>query len=570
MRLSRYSLVTLKETPADAEVVSHRLMLRAGLIQTLASGLYSWLPLGRRVLHKVEKIIREEMDRAGSMEILMPAVQPAQLWRESGRWQQYGPELLRIADRHQRDFCFGPTHEEVVTDIVRGKLKSYRQLPVNFYQIQTKFRDEIRPRFGVMRAREFIMKDAYSFHMDEECMARTFEQMRAAYCRIFDRLKLRYRYVQADSGAIGGAVSYEFHVLAEHGEDEIVYSDASDYAANVEHAPCPEPPPRPAPAEDLRRVDTPGQRTIAEVCAFLKLPMRKTVKTLVVAGTDAPLVALVLRGDHRLNPVKAARLEGVQSPLRMAGEREVRDALGCGFGSLGPVGLGIPVIADAAAAALADFACGANVEGAHYTGANWDRDATAAQIADVRNLEAGEPSPDGAGSVRSARGIEVGHIFQLGKKYSESMGCAVLNSEGAAQTPLMGCYGIGVTRIVAAAIEQNHDARGIIWPDAIAPFSVILIPIGMDRDAQVRAAAEELYWQCRGLGIDVLLDDRGLRPGVMFSEAELIGIPHRVTISARGLADGRMEYQHRRDAEPRLVPAGDMAAFLKEIFPAAW
>ena len=565
MRLSRYSLLTLKETPADAEVVSHRLMLRAGLIQNLASGLYSWLPLGMRVLLKVTDIVREEMDRAGALEVLMPAIQPAQLWQESGRWQQYGPELLRLSDRHHRDFCFGPTHEEVITDIVRGKLKSYRQLPVNFYQIQTKFRDEIRPRFGVMRAREFVMKDAYSFHMDQECLEREFDQMRQTYCRIFDRLGLQYRYVQADSGTIGGAVSYEFHVLAEHGEDEIVYSDSSDYSANVEQAPSPAPPPRPKPQQPLEKVDTPGQRTIQDVRTFLKLPVERTVKTLIVAGTEDPLVALVLRGDHRLNAIKAARLDAVQSPLRMVAEEEVRQLLGCGFGSLGPVGLDIPIIVDAAAAAVADFACGANTEDMHYTGTNWDRDAKATEIADLRNLEEGEPSPDGAGTVHTACGIEVGHIFQLGTKYSESMECTVLDSEGQAQTPFMGCYGIGVTRIVAAAIEQNHDEHGIIWPDAIAPYSVILTPIGMDREEVVREAAESLYRQCQKRGIEVVLDDRNLRPGVMFSEAELIGIPHRVTIGARSLAEGGMlEYRHRRATEPEFMPAADMADFLAE------
>ena len=566
MRLSRYPLATLKETPADAELASHRLMLRAGLVQGLASGLYSWLPLGLRVARRVAEVVREEMDRSGALELLMPAVQPAELWRESGRWDQFGPELLRFADRHGREFCFGPTHEEVITDLVRRQLKSYRQLPVNYYQIQTKFRDEIRPRFGVMRAREFVMKDAYSFHLDQDCLDRTYEEMRRAYCRILDRLELRYRYVRADSGAIGGALSHEFHVLADSGEDEILYSDASDYAANVEHAPAPEPAPRPAPAEELRRVATPDARSVEEVGALLGLPPARIVKTLIVHGErDGELAALVLRGDHRLNAAKAARLDGVRAPLRLATAEEVRERLDCPAGSLGPVGLELPVYADAAAAATADFVCGANEAGTHYTGANWERDAAApAQVADLRDLEPGEPSPDGRGRVRRARGIEVGHIFQLGDKYSRSMDCTALDADGRARALLMGCYGIGVTRIVAAAIEQNHDERGIRWPAAMAPFAVFIAPVGAGRSAAVRAAAEALYRRCRAAGLETLLDDRDLRPGVMFAEADLIGVPHRVVVGARRLeADGRLEYQARAGGEPEFVPAAEMPAFLQ-------
>ena len=567
MRLSRLPLTTLKETPADAEVVSHQLMLRAGLIRMLAAGLYNWMPLGLKVVRKVETIVREEMDRSGAVELLMPAVQPAELWRESGRWEQYGPELLRLADRHQREFCFGPTHEEVITDIARRELKSYRQLPVNYYQIQTKFRDEIRPRFGVMRAREFVMKDAYSFHLDSASLDETYEAMRLAYCRIFDRLGLDYRYVRADSGAIGGALSHEFHVLADSGEDEIVYSEQSDYAANVEQAPAPAPQsPRPAPTQEIIEVDTPGQHTIEEVSRFLGTPPEQSVKTLIVRGEeDSSLVALILRGDHRLNAAKAAKLDGIRSPLYFADEAEVREKLGCPVGSLGPVDLDLPLYVDASAAVLSDFVCGANREGVHCTGVNWGRDANPDQVCDIRNLEDGEPSPDGSGPVRSARGIEVGHIFQLGDKYSQAMDCTVLDPDGKQRIVTMGCYGIGITRIVAAAIEQNHDEHGIIWPDAMAPFSVLLCPIGADRDAAVRDLAETLYRQCRELGIETLLDDRGLRPGVMFAEADLLGIPHRVVISPRTLEQEKLEYRHRRGRdESEEVPIDGLAEFLGE------
>ena len=566
MRLSRLPLTTLKETPADAEVVSHQLMLRAGLIRMLAAGLYSWMPLGLKVARKVETIVREEMDRSGAVELLMPAVQPAELWRESGRWEQYGPELLRLADRHEREFCFGPTHEEVITDIARRELKSYRQLPVNYYQIQTKFRDEIRPRFGVMRAREFVMKDAYSFHLGQESLDETYEEMRLAYCRIFDRLGLGYRYVRADSGAIGGALSHEFHVLAESGEDEIVYSEQSDYAANVEQAPAPAPEsPRPEPTQEMKEIDTPGQHTIEEVSQFLGTPPEQSVKTLIVHGEeDSSLVALILRGDHRLNAVKAAKLDGIQSPLCFADEEEVREKLGCPVGSLGPAGLDLPLYVDASAAVLSDFVCGANREGVHCTGVNWGRDANPDMVCDIRNLEDGEPSPDGSGPVRSARGIEVGHIFQLGDKYSQAMGCAVLDPDGKEQVVTMGCYGIGITRIVAAAIEQNHDEHGIIWPDAMAPFSVLLCPIGADRDEAVRTTTETLYQQCQERGIETLLDDRDLRPGVMFAEADLVGIPHRVVISPRTLEQGKLEYQNRRShGESEEVPVDGLAEFLQ-------
>ena len=551
MRLSRLPLTTLKETPADAEVVSHQLMLRAGLIRMLAAGLYSWMPFGLKVARKVETIVREEMDRSGAVELLMPAVQPAELWHESGRWEQYGPELLRFADRHEREFCFGPTHEEVITDIARRELRSYRQLPVNYYQIQTKFRDEIRPRFGVMRAREFVMKDAYSFHLDSASLNEAYEEMRLAYCRIFDRLGLEYRYVRADSGAIGGALSHEFHVLADSGEDEIVYSEQSDYAANVEQAPAPAPEsPRPEPTQEMKEVDTPGQHTIEEVSEFLGTPPEQSVKTLIVQGEEGgSLVALILRGDHRLNAVKAAKIEGIRSPLCFADEAEIREKLGCPVGSLGPAGLGLPLYVDASAAVLSDFVCGANREGVHYTGVNWERDADPERVCDLRNLEDGEPSPDGSGPVRSARGIEVGHIFQLGDKYSQAMNCTVLNPDGKEQVVTMGCYGIGITRIVAAAIEQNHDEQGIIWPDAMAPFSVLLCPIGADRDDAVRTTTETLYQQCQEAGIEVLMDDRNLRPGVMFAEADLVGIPHRVVISPRTLEQGRLEYRHRRNLD---------------------
>ncbi len=547
MRLSQYPINTTKETPAEAEVVSHQLMLRAGLIRRVAAGIYTWLPFGLRALRKVENIIREEMDRAGALEILMPAIQPAELWQESGRWDQYGPELLRLKDRHDRAFVVGPTHEEVVTDIARRELKSYRQLPANFYQIQVKFRDEIRPRFGVMRAREFIMKDAYSFHADEASLAEGYAAMRAAYTRMFTRMRLNFRAVQADTGAIGGSASEEFQVLAESGEDALAVSDSDGFAANVELAPAlPPPAPRPAAAAPLQQVATPGARTIAEVSALLGVPAARCLKTLLVNGSEGGAVALVLRGDHELNAVKAQKLPGVASPLRMASVAQVVDVSGCEPGFLGPVGLKCPVYADHAALQLADFVCGANARDAHLAGVNWGRDLPEAAAADLRNVVDGDPSPGGTGQLRIVRGIEVGHIFQLGRKYSEALGASVLDESGRAVTMLMGCYGIGVTRIVAAAIEQNHDERGIIWPDPIAPFHVVLVPLNLQKSERVRATTERLYAELNGAGIEVLLDDRDARPGVKFADAELLGIPHRIVIGERGLDAGRLEYRHRR------------------------
>jgi prolyl-tRNA synthetase len=571
MRTSTFPLQTLKDTPADAEIASHRLMLRAGLIRRLASGLYTWLPLGLRVLRRVETIVREEMDGAGALEVLMPAVQPAELWQESGRWEKYGPELLRLKDRHQRDFCFGPTHEEIITDLARNELRSYRQLPVTFYQIQTKFRDEIRPRFGVMRAREFLMKDAYSFHADPASLQQTYELMHAAYSRIFRRCGLAFRAVHADTGSIGGSASHEFHVLADAGEDAIAFSDGSGYAANVELAEALAPAgERPAPGAAMTAVDTPGRHSIAEVSAFLNVPPDRTAKTLIVEGAEpGSVVALVLRGDHELNPVKAAKLAGVADPLRLAGEQAVRDATGCAPGSVGPVGLAIPVVVDRAAAQLADFVCGANQDGRHLTGVNWGRDLPEPAVADLRNVIAGDPSPDGRGALVIARGIEVGHIFQLGTKYSEAMSATVLDEQGRNVTMIMGCYGIGVSRVVGAAIEQHHDDKGIAWPVALAPFQVALIPMQYHRSHRVREATEQLYADLRTAGIDVLLDDRDARPGVMFADAELIGIPHRVVVGERGLDEGRIEYRGRKDAENAMLPRDEIVGLLRERIAAA-
>jgi len=563
MRLSRFPLSTLKETPADAEIISHQLMMRAGMLRKQAAGIYSWLPLGLRVLRKVEAIVREEMECAGALELLMPAVQPAELWEESGRWEQYGPELLRFHDRHQREFCFGPTHEEIITDIVRREIRSYKQLPVNYYQIQTKFRDEIRPRFGVMRAREFLMKDAYSFHSDQASLEQTYQVMYDTYSRIFSRLGLEFRAVQADSGAIGGSVSHEFHVLAESGEDAIAFSSSGEYAANVEHAEAIAPAgDRPAPAADMTVVDTPGQHTIDELCAFLNTRPERCVKTLLVQGLETEVVALVIRGDHELNVIKAEQLAAVAVPLQFASEEQIRQAAGCGSGSLGPVGLTLPVIVDHAAAHLADFICGANKDGKHLTGVNWERDLPAPLCADLRNIVDGDPSPDGSGTLSIARGIEVGHIFQLGKKYSEAMKATVLDEQGKEQTMIMGCYGIGVSRIVAAAIEQNNDVNGMIWPDAIAPYQVALLPMNMKKSQRIRDAAEGLYEELQAAGFEVLLDDRPVRPGVMFSEMELIGIPHRIVIGEKNLDQGKLEYKSRRDAESRDIPRADIVAFL--------
>ena len=568
MRTTELLLATVKEVPSDAEVVSHRLMLRAGMIRKLAAGLYTWLPLGLRVLRRVERIIREEMDASGAQEVLMPAVQPAELWQESGRWEQYGPELLRLSDRHHRDFCFGPTHEEVITALARDELRSYKQLPVNFYQIQTKFRDEIRPRFGVMRAREFLMKDAYSFHLDQASLQQTYDRMYAAYSRIFERCGLDFRAVRADTGAIGGSASHEFHVLAASGEDAIAFSDAGDYAANVELAEAlPPATTRPAPAEEMRLVDTPDCRTIQDLVEGYGVPVERTVKTLVVAASDqvdAELVALLVRGDHELNGVKAEKLPQVAAPLRMATEEEIRRAIGAGAGSLGPRGLPLPCVADHAVAAIADFTAGANQDDRHYFGLNWERDLPLPALADLRNVEEGDPSPDGQGRLHIVRGIEVGHIFQLGDKYSAAMGCAVLDETGRERVLTMGCYGIGVSRIVAAAIEQNHDDQGIIWPAAIAPFTVALLPMNMHKSRRLRDAVEGLYHELREAGIAVLLDDRGARPGVMFADMELIGIPHRLVLGERGLDEGQIEYKGRTDAEARRIPLEGCVDFIRE------
>ncbi|MBM4219792.1 MAG: proline--tRNA ligase [Gammaproteobacteria bacterium] len=564
MRLSAYPIQNLKEVPADAEVVSHRLMLRAGLVRRLAGGLYTWLPMGLRVLRKVERVIREEMDRAGALEIVMPVAQPAELWVESGRWDQFGPELLRFKDRHDRDMVLGPTHEEVVTDLARRELKSYRQLPVNFYQIQTKFRDEIRPRFGVMRAREFVMKDAYSFHADPASLAEGYRKMYDAYDAIFTRLGLRFRAVHADTGAIGGSASQEFHVLADSGEDAIVFSDADDYAANLEMAAAlPPREPRPGAREAMREVATPGVRTILDLAAFMQQPATRLLKTLVVEGADGGLVALLVRGDHELNALKAQKMPAVAKPLRMADAARIREVFGSEPGFLGPVGLGIPAVADHAAAQLADFVCGANRADAHLAGVNWGRDLPEPATADLRNVVDGDPSPSGPGRLSVARGIEVGHIFQLGQKYSEAMRATVQDEQGRDLVMHMGCYGIGVTRIVAAAIEQNHDQRGIIWPAPLAPFDVVLVGLNWEKSQAVRERALALYRELGAAGIEVLLDDRDARPGVKFADAELFGIPHRVVVSERGLASGRLEYRHRRAETSEEFPGESAVEFLR-------
>ncbi len=561
MRLSSFPVHTLKEVPSEAEIVSHQLMLRAGLIRRLTSGIYSWMPLGLRVLRRVEQVVREEMNRAGAHELLMPAVQPAELWRESDRWDRYGPLLLRITDRHAREFCFGPTHEEVITDLARREIRSYRQLPVNFYQIQTKFRDEIRPRFGVMRAREFIMKDAYSFHVDQDSLEAGYQQMRQAYTRIFSRLGLRFRAVDADSGEIGGSRSEEFHVLADSGEDAIAWCEADGYAANVETAEALAPArPRGKPAQSLREVDTPGARTITEISALLDLPADSCVKTLMVEGRDGGAVALVIRGDHELNALKAAKLPQVADPLHMCDAETVRRHTGCEPGFIGPVGLTVPIIADRAAAALSDFICGANRVDTHLLGCNWGRDLPEPAVVDLRNVVDGDDSPRGGGKLRIDRGIEVGHIFQLGRKYSQAMGATVLDEAGNEVPMIMGCYGIGVSRIVAAAIEQNHDARGIIWPAPMAPFDVVLIPINYEKSAAVREAADRLYAGLQTRGLEVLLDDRPARPGVKFADAELIGIPQRVVIGDRALAEGMVEHQRRDEHEARRVALAEIEA----------
>ncbi|MDB5809366.1 MAG: proS [Betaproteobacteria bacterium] len=570
MRVSKFFLSTLKEAPSEAELISHRLMLRAGLIRRLGSGIYSLMPMGLRIARKVEAIVRDEMNRAGAIELLMPVVQPAELWQESGRWQAYGPELLRLKDRHDRDFVVQPTSEEVVTDIARNEIKSYRQLPVHFYQIQTKFRDERRPRFGVMRGREFVMKDGYSFHSSYADLEREYRNMYETYTRIFTRLGLKFRAVAADTGSIGGTGSHEFHVLADSGEDAIAFCPASDYAANVELAEAVAvPAARKAPVATMTMVATPGVRTIDDLCRLLNIPATQTVKTLVYRGTEG-LVALLLRGDHMLNEIKAAKLPALQSPLQPASEDEVREVFGAGFGSLGPLNIKHParvtVIADRSAATASDFACGANVDGQHYCNVNWARDLPVpAQVADIRNIVVGDPSADGKGTLDICRGIEVGHIFQLRTKYSSVLHCNFLDETGKQQPMEMGCYGIGITRIIAAAIEQNHDERGIIWPSAIAPFTLAIVPIGLGKSAAVREAAEKLYAEFTEAGIEVLFDDRDGRPGVMFADMELSGIPHRIVIGDRGLKQGQIEYQGRRDTSAQLISLESAVGEIKRV-----
>ena len=564
MRTSQYLLSTLKETPASAEIISHQLMLRAGLVRNLASGLYTWLPTGLRVLKKVENIVREEMQRAGANEILMPMVQPADLWEESGRWDDYGPELLRLNDRHKRPFVLGPTHEEVITKLVANELSSYKQLPLSLFQIQTKFRDEIRPRFGVMRGREFLMKDAYSFHLEQDCLEQTYQVMFDAYCRIFDRLGLNYRPVMADSGAIGGDASHEFHVLADSGEDDIAFSNASDFAANIEKAEALAPTAaRAEPTQELTKVATPNVKTIDDVAKFLSVDVKTTVKTLLVCGIEneqgeTPIIALVLRGDHQLNEIKAEHLPQVLSPLTFATDEQIQTAANCNAGSIGPVGLNIEVIIDRSAAQLSDFVCGANENDVHYTGVNWQRDCSTHEVADLRNVVEGDPSPCGQGEIVIKRGIEVGHIFQLGTKYAQAMNCAVLNEGGKNQTLTMGCYGIGVSRIVAAAIEQNHDQYGIKWPKAIAPFQAAIVPMNMAKSARVKETAQALYEQLCQAGIEVLFDDRKERPGVMFADHELMGTPLLLIIGERNLDAQQVELKNRITGEKSLIAIADV------------
>ncbi|MEW7313710.1 proline--tRNA ligase [Buttiauxella gaviniae] len=566
MRTSQYLLSTLKETPADAEVISHQLMLRAGMIRKLASGLYTWLPTGLRVLKKVENIVREEMNNAGAIEVCMPVVQPADLWQESGRWEQYGPELLRFVDRGDRPFVLGPTHEEVITDLIRNELSSYKQLPLNFFQIQTKFRDEVRPRFGVMRSREFLMKDAYSFHTSQESLQETYDAMYQAYSKIFTRMGLDFRAVEADTGSIGGSASHEFQVLAQSGEDDVIFSTDSDYAANIEFAEAVAPAGgRAAPTVEMTQIDTPNAKTIAELVEQFNLPVEKTVKTLMVKATEGsayPLVALLIRGDHELNEVKAEKLPQVASPLTFASEEEIRAVVKAGPGSLGPINLPIPVVIDRTVAAMSDFAAGANIDGKHFVGINWERDVALPEVADIRNVVEGDPSPDGKGTLLIKRGIEVGHIFQLGTKYSEALKAAVQGEDGRNQTLTMGCYGIGVTRVVAAAIEQNNDERGILWPDAIAPFQVAILPMNMHKSFRVKELAEELYSSLRAKGIEVLMDDRKERPGVMFADMELIGIPHTIVIGDRNLDNEEVEYKNRRESEKQMIKTNEIIDFL--------
>ncbi|MDG1815149.1 MAG: proline--tRNA ligase [Glaciecola sp.] len=570
MRTSQYLLSTQKETPAEAEVASHQLMLRSGMIRKVAAGMYNYLPTGLRVLNKVANIVREEMNKAGAIEIQMPVVQPADLWEESGRWEEYGPELLRIKDRHNRDFVLGPTHEEVVTALVRNEVSSYKQLPLNLYQIQTKFRDEVRPRFGIMRGREFLMKDAYSFHLDQDCLQTTYDKMFQAYCNVFERIGLEYRPVIADNGSIGGSGSHEFHVLADSGEDDIAFSNGSDYAANVEMAEAIAPESQGTGSQPLTKIDTPNAKTIAQVSEFLQVPENTSVKTLIVLGTVADdgsqgLVAVVLRGDHELNELKAEKHPLIAMPFAMATEEQVEAAVGCGVGSIGPVGLSLPIVVDRSAAAMADFVCGANTDDVHYTGTNWERDVPEYDVFDLRNVEAGDPSPCGQGTLEIKRGIEVGHIFQLGNKYSKAMNCGVLTETGKHQTLTMGCYGIGVSRIMAAAIEQNHDKYGIKWPDAIAPFSIAIIPMNMHKSHRIKEVAEKLYDECLALGVEVLFDDRKERPGVMFADMELMGMPHSIVIGERNLDNQQVEYKNRHTGEKRLLNISELSEFIGSL-----
>ena len=565
MKTSQLLISTLREAPADAEIASHQLMLRAGMVRQLASGIYTWLPLGLRVLRKVENIVREEMDKAGAQEIMMSAIQPAELWQESERWDQYGPELLRISDRHEREFCFGPTHEEIITDLVRKEIRSYKQLPTNFYQIQTKFRDEVRPRFGIMRAREFLMKDAYSFHLDDASLQETYDQMYQTYSNIFSRIGLNFRAVIADSGNIGGNKSHEFHVLAESGEDLIAFSDNGNYAANMEQAVAIKPElDRLDPSKNMETVDTPDQHSIEDVSQFLQVDATQCLKTLIVKSEEDGLIALVLRGDHELNAIKAEKLEGILSPLTFADDNEIKSAIGCSVGSLGPINLSIPVYVDHSAAVISDFVCGANEEGKHLTGVNWERDLPLPETVDIRNVCEGDMAEDGSGKLEFARGIEVGHIFQLGTKYSAAMKATCLDEQGKAITLTMGCYGIGVSRVIAAAIEQNNDDKGIIWPSAIAPFQLALVPINMHKSVRLREAVMEFYEKLVDAGIDVILDDRKERPGVMFADMELIGIPHRFVFSEKGLDAGEIEYKARTDKDNQNIALDSAIEFIKE------
>lgn len=571
MRASQFLIATLKETPSDAEVISHQLMLRSGMVRKVAAGLYNWLPTGLRTLRKVERIVREEMDKSGAQEVLMPSIQPAELWQESGRWEKYGPELLRLHDRHNREFCVGPTHEEVITDLVRNEIHSYKQLPANFYQIQTKFRDEVRPRFGIMRSREFIMKDAYSFHCNLESLQQTYDLMHQTYCKIFDRIGLDYRPVLADNGSIGGNSSHEFHVLADSGEDDIAFSDSSDFAANIEKAEAVAPAgERAAPTEEMRLVETPNAKTIAQLVELHNLPIEKTIKTLFVNASDecdADFVALLVRGDHDLNEIKAEKLPQVAVPLEMADEEAIKALIGAGPGSLGPVNLPIPCIVDRTVAMMSDFGAGANIEGKHYFGVNWERDVALPEVADLRNVVEGDPSPCGKGNIVIKRGIEVGHIFQLGQQYAKALNANVLDENGKAVTMDMGCYGIGVSRVVAAAIEQNYDDRGIIWPEAIAPFSIALVALKYEKSEAVRSQADTLYETLTAAGYDVILDDRPkVSPGAKMADMELMGIPHRIVISDRGLEAGTVEYKYRRAADKQEIQLAELDAFMRSTF----